>query len=79
MDSFLEQRGTPAVRPFWIAKMKQWAESDQPPMESTGARERKMLLDGRYLEEEFTGEMMECPFAGIASPGKAALPGSGAA
>jgi hypothetical protein len=53
----------------WSAKTRYWMEAHKPPMESTGACERKMLLDGRYLQEEFTGEMMGGPFTGIGITG----------
>jgi len=49
----------------WTAKIKSWCEPDKPPMESTGACEQKMVLGGRFLHQEFTGEMMGSPFAGI--------------
>ncbi len=53
----------------WETKNRYWTESDKPPMESAGASERKMLLGGRYLQEEFTGEMMGSPFNGIGFTG----------
>lgn len=49
----------------WTTKTKSWMEPDKPPMESTGACEDKVLLDGRYLQQECTGEMMGQPFTGI--------------
>jgi hypothetical protein len=49
----------------WTTKTKSWMEPDKPPMESTGRCEQKMLLGGRYLKQEYTGEMMGSPFAGI--------------
>jgi hypothetical protein len=42
----------------WATKTRAWMEPDQPPMEGTGACEQKMLLGGRYLQQEYTGEMM---------------------
>lgn len=53
----------------WETRNRYWMEPDKPPMESTGACERKMLLDGRYLQEDFTGEMMGSPFTGIGITG----------
>ncbi|MGZ3579469.1 MAG: DUF1579 domain-containing protein [Syntrophales bacterium] len=53
----------------WIAKVKSWTEPNKPPMEWTGVVERKMLLDGRYLQEEFTGEMIGGTFNGIGVTG----------
>jgi hypothetical protein len=40
-------------------------EPNKPPMESTGACEYTVLLDGRYIQQECTGEMMGQPFTGI--------------
>ena len=49
----------------WTTKTKAWMEPDKPPMEGTGTCEQRMLLDGRYLQQEYTGEMMRSPFTGI--------------
>jgi hypothetical protein len=49
----------------WTTRNKHWMEVDKPPVESTGACERHMIIGGRYLQEEFTGEMMGSPFSGI--------------
>ena len=49
----------------WITKTRAWMEPDKPPIESTGACEQKMLLEGRYLQQEYTSEMMGSPFTGI--------------
>jgi hypothetical protein len=53
----------------WSTRNRHWMEPDKPPVESSGACERKMLLEGRYLQEEFTGEMMGTPFTGIGFTG----------
>ncbi len=53
----------------WITKTKSWMEPGKPPMESTGTAEMKMLLDGRFLQQEFTGEMMGQPFSGVGIDG----------
>ncbi|GEM_PF-276487 len=53
----------------WDAKVKNWMEPNKPPTESTGTSELKMLLGGRYLQEEFSGEMMKLPFSGIGITG----------
>src|SRR5918996_1320001 len=39
----------------WTTKTKEWMEPGKPPVESTGAAEMKMLLDGRFLYQEFNG------------------------
>ncbi len=49
----------------WTTKTKEWMEPNKPPMESTGSAELKMLLDGRFLQQEFTGSMMGKPYSGI--------------
>ncbi|MGZ4955382.1 MAG: DUF1579 domain-containing protein [Methylobacter sp.] len=49
----------------WTTKTKEWMEPNKPPMESTGSAEMKMLLDGRFLQQELTGQMMGQPFSGI--------------
>ena len=49
----------------WTTKTKEWIELDKPPMESVGTCDFKMLLDGRFLQQEFTSEMMGQPFSGV--------------
>ena len=49
----------------WTTKTKTWMEPDKPPMETTGTCEDKALLDGRFLQQECTGEMMGQPYTGI--------------
>jgi hypothetical protein len=49
----------------WNTKTKEWMEPNKPPMESTGACEQKMLLGGRFLQQQCTGEMMGQPFTGL--------------
>lgn len=49
----------------WNAKVRSWMEPDQPPMESKGSCEQKMILGGRFLWQEFKGDMMGTPFTGI--------------
>lgn len=49
----------------WNTRTRSWTEPDKPPVETTGTCEQKMLLDGRYLQQVYTGEMMGQPFTGI--------------
>lgn len=49
----------------WNTKTKAWMKTDKPPMEGTGTCEQKMILGGRYLQQEYNGEMMGTPFTGI--------------
>ncbi|MDY0039439.1 MAG: DUF1579 domain-containing protein [Desulforhabdus sp.] len=49
----------------WNVECKSWMEPGKPPMESTGTSEQKMIFGGRYLQQEFTGDMMGSPFTGM--------------
>jgi hypothetical protein len=49
----------------WTTKSRGWMEPDKPPMESRGECEQKLILDGHYLQQIYTGDMMGAPFAGI--------------
>ena len=53
----------------WTTKTKGWMEPNKPPTESAGTADFKMLLDGRFLHQEFTSEMMGQPFSGIGFSG----------
>ena len=53
----------------WTTKTKEWMEPGKPPTESAGSAEMKTLLDGRFLQQEFTGEMMGHPYSGIGTTG----------
>jgi hypothetical protein len=49
----------------WTTTNKEWMEPGKPPTESTGTAEMKMLLDGRFLYQEYNAQMMGQPFSGI--------------
>jgi hypothetical protein len=49
----------------WTTRSRGWMEPDKPPVESTGACEQRMILGGRYLRQEYAGDMMGQPFTGI--------------
>lgn len=53
----------------WTAKVKSWMDPAQPPQESEGTAEMKMVLGGRYLEHRYEGTMMGQPFSGIGYTG----------
>ena len=53
----------------WDTKIKSWMESNKPPVESAGTCEQKMILGGRFLQQEFAGDMMGNPFNGIGVTG----------
>ncbi len=52
----------------WKTKTKSWIEPGKPPVESDGSS-GQMILGGRYLHQEFTGDMMGTPFTGIGITG----------
>ncbi|HTI69256.1 MAG TPA: DUF1579 domain-containing protein [Candidatus Limnocylindria bacterium] len=68
----VEAAGTPgpahqALNAFvgeWKAEVKCWMEPDGPPNVSQGTSKTKWILNGRFLEEDFHGEMMGKPFTG---------------
>ncbi len=53
----------------WTTHTKEWMEPGKPPMEADGTAEMKMLLDGRFLYQEYHGQMMGQPFHGIGIDG----------
>ena len=53
----------------WTTKTKEWMEPGKPPTEADGSVEMKMLLDGRFLQQDFTGEMMGQPYTGVGITG----------
>ena len=53
----------------WTTTTKEWMDPGKPPTESAGTAEMKMLLGGRFLYQEFNGEMMGQPFSGIGIDG----------
>ena len=53
----------------WTTTTKEWMEPGKPPTEAAGSVEMKMLLDGRYLQQEFNSEMMGQPYTGMGITG----------
>ena len=53
----------------WTTKTKEWMEPGKPPTEAAGSAEMKMLLDGRFLQQDFTSEMMGQPYTGMGITG----------
>jgi hypothetical protein len=49
----------------WVTTTKEWTEPGKPPTETTGTAEYKMLLDGRFLQQDYVGQMMGKPFTGF--------------
>lgn len=49
----------------WTTTTKEWMEPGKPPTESAGTADMKMLLEGRFLYQEYNGQMMGQPFSGV--------------
>jgi len=72
MQKKMEAAGTPgpahkALDAFvgnWKTEVKSWCEPGGPPNVSQGTAKSSWTLKGRFLEEEFHGEMMGKPFTG---------------
>jgi hypothetical protein len=68
----MEAAGTPgpahkaleALVGNWKAEVKCWSEPGGAPDVSHGTAKAAWILNGRFLEEEFHGEMMGKPFTG---------------
>ena len=58
-----------AMAGSWTTQTKSWMDPQKPPTETAGTAEMKVLLEGRFLQQEFTGEMMGQPFSGIGIDG----------
>ncbi len=48
----------------WRCDVKCWMDPDGQPEESQGTAEVSWIMNGRFLQEEFAGEMMGKPFHG---------------
>jgi len=48
----------------WNCTMRSWMDPAGEPMVSEGTEEARMVLGGRYLETEYSGEAMGMPFEG---------------
>ena len=77
MQKKMEAAGTPgpahkALEPLvgnWKAEVKCWMESGGEPQVSQGTAKTNWTLNGRFLEEEFQGNMMGKPFKGCSLMG----------
>jgi len=49
----------------WTTRSRGWMEPGKPPVESFGTCEQKLILDGRYLQQVYTGDMAGLPYTGI--------------
>ena len=60
------------LEPFigeWTAEIKAWMAPGQPPAESKGTAKAIWILDGRYVQEDFSGDFMGQPFRGMSLTG----------
>ena len=48
----------------WTFTNKMWMDPSQPPAESTGTMHGETILDGRYVQTVWKGNMMGMPFEG---------------
>ena len=53
----------------WTTKTKEWMDPAKPATESDGTAEIKTLMDDRFIYQEYHGQMMGQPFAGIGIDG----------
>ena len=49
----------------WATKTKEWMDPQKPFVESVGSADVKVLLGGRFLQQEITGSMHGKPFSGL--------------
>jgi len=53
----------------WDTVTKSWSSPDKPPDVSFGVCEQKMILGGRFLQQDCSGDMMGSPFIGLGFTG----------
>jgi len=53
----------------WTVETKMWMDPAAPPMESKGTAKNSWVLGGRWVRQEYTGDMMGMPFEGIGMTG----------
>lgn len=49
----------------WDTVMRAWMEPGKSPMESKGTCDAKWIMDGRYVSEEMSGQMMGMPYKSV--------------
>lgn len=64
-----EHRALDAFVGTWKATVTSWMDPSAPPEVSTGTMVNSWILDGHYLDQRFSGEMMGTPFQGIGTWG----------
>ncbi len=53
----------------WEATTKMWMAPEAPPQESKGVSENKLILGGRFLQQDYKAEFMGKPFSGLGLTG----------
>jgi Protein of unknown function (DUF1579) len=53
----------------WEVTVKAWMDPSKPAMESKGTAEQKLILGGRYLQQDVKGEFAGQPFTGLGLTG----------
>ncbi len=53
----------------WTAEVKSWMAPDAPPIVSKGTAKAEWAMNGRFVREEFSGDMMGKPFKGLSLTG----------
>lgn len=48
----------------WNCTIRSWMDPSGDPMVSEGTEETRLILDGRFIESEFSGSMMGMPYEG---------------
>lgn len=48
----------------WTFETSMWMNPNAPPTKSSGEAKKSMIMEGRFLQEEMSGEMMGRPFTG---------------
>jgi len=53
----------------WNCSVKSWMDPSGPPQETKSTSVVTAMMDGRYVQENVTGEMMGMPFSGMSVTG----------
>lgn len=64
-----EHEALAACTGTWEVACTCWMQEGEPPLESTGTSRLKMVYDGRFLREEFSGTFAGKPFSGTGTTG----------
>src|SRR5689334_16391259 len=58
-----------AMEGTWTSHSKMWMDEKSPPQESTGTSENKLIMGGRFLQQDYHGQMMGKAFEGMGVTG----------